>query len=363
MVVATSATDGQAEPGLAGGLEAIDDGFDEPFLSDVAALAIETGVAIEPGGDELIAGGIGQEIAGELVDGELVEGLIAIEGFDHPVAPGPHVAGTVGLKSIAVGVAGEVEPLGRHAFPITRGGEEAIDPFLVGIGRGVGEELLHLARGRRDAGQIEGNASNEGRARGLGRLVESFGFEPMNNELVDGIGESRRGGAYLGDRGTLGRDEGPMILVRGTLEDPTLEGGDLLWCQLLVELGRGHELLRIGMDDAFEQFTAVGLGGEDGDLAGFGRFKCRVLSIQAQAALAFLVIGAVTLKAGVGQDGADVPVEIEFGWAGNIRGLNRAAGLRGEQGREQGGSKRHRVRVQHRQDDAEVYREKSVRRP
>lgn len=254
------------------------------------------------------------------------------------------------MKPIAVGVAGKIEPLGRHAFTITRGSQEPIHPFFVGVGRCVGEEIIHLARGRRDAREIKGDASKEGLARGLGRLGETLGFEPMNNELVDGVGESCGGVAHRWHRGTFGNDKGPVILIGGTFGDPSLEGGDLLGCQLLFEIGRGHDLVRIRVEDTFEQFTAIGVGRENGHLAGLGGFVRRILVIQAQAALAFLIVGTVTLKAGVGQDGADVPVEIELRCAGNILGMNRAEGLRGEQGREQGGAKGHRMGVQHRQD-------------
>ena len=35
--------------------------------------------------------GAGQQVAGDLLDQEPVERLVAVEGGDHPVAPGPHV--------------------------------------------------------------------------------------------------------------------------------------------------------------------------------------------------------------------------------------------------------------------------------
>ena len=52
----------------------------------------------------------GQQVAGDLLDGELVERHVAVEGVDHPVAPAPHRALAVALVAVGVGVAGGVEP-------------------------------------------------------------------------------------------------------------------------------------------------------------------------------------------------------------------------------------------------------------
>ena len=64
--------------------------------------------------------GVGQQVAGELLDRELVERHVAVEGVDHPVAPPPHVALAVGLVAVGVGIAGRVEPAGRHPLAVAR---------------------------------------------------------------------------------------------------------------------------------------------------------------------------------------------------------------------------------------------------
>jgi hypothetical protein len=77
-------------------------------------------VPVEAGGDFLLERGVGQEIAGELLDGELVEGFVLVEGADHPVAPRVQLAVAVHLVAVGVGVARGIEPVGGHAFAVMR---------------------------------------------------------------------------------------------------------------------------------------------------------------------------------------------------------------------------------------------------
>ena len=51
-----------------GGLDAIDDVLDLVLLGDRPALEVDHVVAVEPGGDLLLAVAFGQQIAGELLD-------------------------------------------------------------------------------------------------------------------------------------------------------------------------------------------------------------------------------------------------------------------------------------------------------
>jgi len=56
--------------------------------------------AIEAGCELLLVGSVGQEVARQLLDGELVEGHVGVEGAYHPVAP-----------DILVGIAVLLKPL------------------------------------------------------------------------------------------------------------------------------------------------------------------------------------------------------------------------------------------------------------
>ena len=62
------------------------------LIMDVILLIVH-GVEVEHHGQLVHQGRMRQQIAGELVDRELMEGLVAIEGADHPISPMGHVTG------------------------------------------------------------------------------------------------------------------------------------------------------------------------------------------------------------------------------------------------------------------------------
>ena len=70
MVVAAAALQRQPEHGRAEGVHAVSHVLDPPFLDDRAAFVVEAMDAIERGGEPLIGGGVRQQIARELLDGE-----------------------------------------------------------------------------------------------------------------------------------------------------------------------------------------------------------------------------------------------------------------------------------------------------
>ena len=135
VVVADGAAGGESEPDLGDGFGAVAGVEDEVFLGDGAALVGGHVAAVEAGGDFLVEGGVGEEVAGELFDGELVEGLVAVEGVDDPVAVGPHFAEVVEVEAVGIGVAGGVEPVAGAVLAPGGGFEEAVDVALVGVGR------------------------------------------------------------------------------------------------------------------------------------------------------------------------------------------------------------------------------------
>ena len=98
---------------------------------------------------------LGQQVAGQLLDRELVERQVAVEGVDDPVAPRPHAAQAVDVVAVRVGVAGRVEPGHGHPLAVARRLQQRVDALLVGVGRRVGEEGVDLGRRRRQAGQVE----------------------------------------------------------------------------------------------------------------------------------------------------------------------------------------------------------------
>ena len=119
--VTLSATGGQPHPNSAGGGDPVDRGIETEFQGIDSAFFVELGVSVKPGGGFLFLRSVGQHVPGQLFYGELVVGHIVIESPDHPIAVGPDVAWTIFLVAIAVGIAGEVEPLATPLFPVAAG--------------------------------------------------------------------------------------------------------------------------------------------------------------------------------------------------------------------------------------------------
>ena len=241
VVVALGAADGESEPRGADRVHAVDKLFVARLGAIDACFAIGERVAQEAGGDQLIGGGVGKQIAGQLFDGEAIEGEVAIEGLDHPVAVGPDFAVVVDVNAVGVAVARCIEPIAGAVFAIVRRFEVAVNHVLVGLGRGVGEVLLDLGGFGREAGEVERNAADEGAFVGFGRGGELLGFEFGEDEVVDGVA----GPLFAIDRGNSVAD--------GFFEGPTPDG--FLGCGF-----GGH-----GADPGFEVID-VGFGqvGADG---------------------------------------------------------------------------------------------------
>jgi hypothetical protein len=92
--------------------------------------------------------------------------------------------------------------------------------------------------------------------------------------------------------------------------DPALEYLNLRGLERLVRLLRRHALISVVGRDATDQFALVRLAWDDGRHAvpiGFRIF----LDVEAQLGLTVLLVRAVTGEALVGQDRADVAIEID----------------------------------------------------
>ena len=221
VVVALGAADRQAEPDRRRRVDAVDDRLDAELLLVDAALVVGQRVAVEAGGQLLREAGAGQQVAGQLLDGELVERQVAVEGADDPVAVAPGVrprpcpsrsrrcrrsgpgrasAGPSARRSAATPAAGRPAARRRRARCRRRRRRPP---------RGVGGRP---SRSRRQpADQRERSASGDG--------AIALRLQPGQDEAVDRVagpgGVLDRGRCRLSER-----REGPVRRPRRPLGDP-----------------------------------------------------------------------------------------------------------------------------------------------
>ncbi len=120
-----------------------------------AAFFIDHGVAMKTSGDPLRARGVGQHVAGELFDGELIKWQVAVNRLDHPITPRPDGARAILFIAVGIRVAREVQPRHRPALAEMRASQQTIDESLVRVGFVVREKRLHLRRRRRQPDEIQ----------------------------------------------------------------------------------------------------------------------------------------------------------------------------------------------------------------
>ena len=114
------------------------------------------------GGDELVLRGIGQQIAGDLLDDELVVGQIAVERADDPIAIGPDEPRLVLFVAVRIGIPSAIEPDAAPALAVVRRGEQARRRFFVRLSLGVLRRRLSSssAAGRSGRASDGGGASS-----------------------------------------------------------------------------------------------------------------------------------------------------------------------------------------------------------
>jgi len=157
--MAGGATRRQAEPDRGQGLDAVlrVDGL--VLLGDRPALAGRGEAAVEAGGDTLLERGPRQEVSGHLLDGELVEGLVAAKCVHHPIAVGPNGAVVVDVDAMGIRVTNGIEPEARRVFSrgVTR--QHTVHRTLVGTRRAVGLESGDVRGRRRKPGDVQRDAA------------------------------------------------------------------------------------------------------------------------------------------------------------------------------------------------------------
>ena len=228
------------------------------------------------------------------------------------------------VEGVAVAVAGDIQPIDRHAFAVVGRGQRAIHHVLVGFIRGFGRVGVDFLGCRRQAEEVHVHAAHEGFFIGFGRGLDAFGFQLRENEMIDR--RARPGFVlHLWRSGLNGRDERPVRLVFSSLADPLRQRGNLLLSESgLFRVWRGHGLVGIPGDDALKQQALLGFAGNDAVAGGFallGKIGARVLlGVEAEGAGLVVRIGAVAGVTVVRQNRAHLTAEGDFLNSGSWRG-------------------------------------------
>ena len=258
VVVAAGAAQGQTQEDDPGGVHPVDHGFDPVLLEVDAPFQIQLGVAVKPAGHDLVLGGVGDQVPGDLLDHELVVGQIPVQGLDHPVPIFPDLAGQVVVVSVGVGVAGQVEPVASPALAVVGGTQKIVDEALVGVRARIFQKRLHLPGLGQQSDQVQIGPADQGRLLGFRGGLQALPVKTGEDETVDGI--AHPGG--IGNRrlrGTPDRLEGPvpgrvarvLLPVRSRVgpgeshPDPADQRRDLMIGQRLL---RGHFQLPLAAD-------------------------------------------------------------------------------------------------------------------
>ena len=85
-----------------------------------------------------------KQIAGDLLDDELVVRHVAIDGVDHPIAPKILLARQILFVAVAIGISGHIEPMPGPFLAKVLGRQEMIDLPFVGAGRFVRKKSLRF---------------------------------------------------------------------------------------------------------------------------------------------------------------------------------------------------------------------------
>ena len=108
VIVTPGAGHRQTEPRGGCRFHLIEDVLDAVLFRDPSAFAIDHMVPVEPGGNPLRDGRIGNHVACELFNGELIVRHVVIERLHHPIAPRPHGSRLIALVTIRVRISRDV---------------------------------------------------------------------------------------------------------------------------------------------------------------------------------------------------------------------------------------------------------------
>ena len=310
MVVAFAAHVGLREPCGADAFHAVGHGFRLVFLGLRAAFLGGEDEAVVGAGDACFVGNIGQQIAGDLFDGESVEAFIRVEGADDVVAIWRDVSGVVGVIAGGVGVADEIEPPHSHALAVMRGCEEFLDELFVGVGSLVVHEGVEFLGLWRESGDVEINTAAERGAVSLRGVLDAEHCVAREDKSINRVareGEFARCGRCRFFR----RDVCPVLLILRALLDPFPQDFFVALAELAVLLFRRHHVVFVLSSNALPHFALIRFSGQYRKRPIQFR-HCRFAHIEPQVGLAGFRVEAVASKTIVRKNRADIAVVFHF---------------------------------------------------
>ena len=168
MIMTAGAIDGETEEGAAGGGDhIIQRGGTDVLCGDGVLIAdIVIGAGDQEGAPDFDGGLVlADDVAGEMLAHELVEGLVIVQRTDDVVAEGIEVIDDkVAFEAVTLAEADDVEPVATPMLAVARGGEQAVDQCfgrLAGIGLVGGDEGVDLGLGGRKTGQVIAEPADE----------------------------------------------------------------------------------------------------------------------------------------------------------------------------------------------------------
>jgi len=198
---------------------------------------------------------LGDQVAGDLFDDELVDRLVSVERADHVVAIPPGVAmGDVFIQTVGIGIASDVQPVPSPMLAVLLGIEQPIDHAGIGGWRIVGQERVDRFRRGGQPGQVVGDAADQRPLVDRSGRDEAARLEFRQDEVIDRVDGPSRVADHRHFR-AADRLERPVLLglfqidrgfprsrhrhairfgVRGPASDPVLEQRDFVVGQLRV---------------------------------------------------------------------------------------------------------------------------------
>ena len=224
VIVAAGAVDRQPEERLTGGGNEIVEPVIAP-LKPVGRLVVPEAEAVVAGGDEIVGGGIGDLIAGELLKREPIKRRVGVEGPDDVVAVAPGMGlVAVALEGVGLGIAHQIEPVPPPLLAVMGRSEEPVDDALPRPRRPVGEKGSRVGLARRQTGEVVGSPPQERLLVGKHGSREPLLGEPVEHKRVDG---GRRDAVVRNGRGIdrrhrrpARRAKRPVFLPLRPLTDP-----------------------------------------------------------------------------------------------------------------------------------------------